>query len=74
MVDNIQSFENRSSSFHSYKIDNFPQLSFENTLINFVADHKQLGLTFSNNGHWHKYIRSIITSAAKAVGIMRKLK
>ena len=56
------------------KIDDFPQLYFENTLINFVADHKHLGLTLSNNGQWHKHIENIITNAAKVIGIMRKLK
>ena len=33
-----------------------------------------MGLTLSNNGQWHKHIENIITSAAKVVGIMRKLK
>ena len=33
-----------------------------------------LGLTFSSNGKWHKHIENILNSAAKVVGIMRKLK
>ena len=36
--------------------------------------HKHLGMTLSNNGQWHSHIDNILTSAAKIVGIMRKLK
>lgn len=51
-----------------------PNLIFENTLIQFVDTHKHLGLTFSNNGQWHCHIDNIAKSAAKIIGIMRKLK
>ena len=36
--------------------------------------HKHLGVTLSNNEQWHSHIDNILTSAAKVVGIMRKLK
>ena len=56
------------------KIEHFPNLIFNDTQIKFVEDHKHLGLTFSSNGKWHKHIGNILNSAAKVVGIMRKLK
>ena len=52
----------------------FPNLIFNNTLIQFVNDHKHLGLTLSNTGNWHRHIENILASAAKVIGIMRKLK
>ena len=54
--------------------EHFPNLIFNDTQIKFVEDHKHLGLTFSSNGKWHKHIDNILNSAAKVVGIMRKLK
>ena len=39
-----------------------------------MYDHKHLGLTLSNTGNWHKHIENILASAAKVIGIMRKLK
>ena len=54
--------------------EHFPNLIFNDTQIKFVEDHKHLGLTFSSNGKWHKHIDNILNSAAKVVGIIRKLK
>ena len=54
--------------------EHFPNLIFNDTQIKFVEYHKHLGLTFSSNGKWHKHIDDILNSAAKVVGIMRKLK
>ena len=56
------------------KNEHFPNLIFNDTQIKFVEDHKHLGLTFSSNGKWHKHMGNILNSAAKVVGIMRKLK
>ena len=57
------------------QIERFPNLIFNNIPIQFVEAHKHLGMTLSNNGQWHSHIDNIIlTSAAKIVGIMRKLK
>ena len=53
---------------------NFPNLIFNNTLIQFVNEHKHLGLTLSHNGKWNKHIENILASAAKVIAIMRKLK
>ena len=73
VVDNIQSFKTEAV-LYTLKKYNYPKLYFENTLIIFVADHKHLGVTLSNNGQWHKHIANIIINAAKVIGIMRKLK
>ena len=55
-------------------IEAFPQLIFDNTIIQFVEDHKHLGITFSSNCQWHIRIENIANSAAKIQGTMRKLK
>ncbi|MCG8048754.1 MAG: endonuclease/exonuclease/phosphatase family protein [Candidatus Thiodiazotropha taylori] len=54
--------------------EQFPDIIFDGTPIKFVPEHKHLGLTLSCNGQWKKHIENIISSAAKVVGIMRKLK
>ena len=54
--------------------ENFPNLIFDGTQIQLVDDHKHLGLTLSKDGKWHSHIENIINSAAKVIGIMRKLK
>ena len=42
--------------------------------MKFVKDHKHLGITLSDNMKWNKHIESILSSASKIIGIMRKLK
>ena len=54
--------------------ENLPNLIFDGTQLQFVDDHKHLGLTLSKNGKWHSHIENILNSAAKVIGIMRKLK
>ena len=56
------------------QFENFPNLIFNGTQIQFVDDHKHLRLTLSKNGKWHSHIDKILNSAAKVIGIMRKLK
>ena len=56
------------------QIFNLPQIFFDGILINFVTDHKHLGLTLNNKGKWSKHIENIVASASKILGIMRKLK
>ena len=51
----------------------FPNLMFEDVLVNFVESHKQLGLTLSSNAKWHAHIE-IITCVSKLLGIMRAVK
>ena len=40
----------------------------------FVNHHKHLGITFSRDGKWHEHINTILSSASKILGMMRKLK
>ena len=40
-------------------IEALPQLIFDDTIINFVDDHKHLGITFSSNGQWHTHIKNL---------------
>ena len=54
-------------------IEALPQLIFDNTVINFVDDHKHLGITFSSHGQWHTHIENITIAATKILGIMRML-
>ena len=42
--------------------------------MKFVKDHKYLVLTLSYNMKWDKHIETILKSASKVIGIMRKLK
>ena len=55
-------------------IEHFPLLNFNNTAINFVENHKHLGVTLSCNGQWKTHIENILNAAYKILGIMRKLK
>ena len=52
----------------------YPILLFDNVTVKFVSQHKHLGLTFSENMKWKCHIDSILTSASRMIGIMRKLK
>jgi hypothetical protein len=60
--------------FSLRKGDSLPNLIFENTQVNFVQDHKHLGVTLSTNGQWTTHIDNILTSASKTLGIMKKMK
>ena len=55
-------------------LDFLPILNFNDSIINFVESHKHLGLTLTFNGQWHTHIETILCSAYKVLGIMRKLK
>ena len=52
----------------------YPILLFDNVTVKFVSQHKHLGLTFSENMKWKCHIDSILNSASRMIGIMRKLK
>ena len=47
---------------------------FENTQIEFVENHKHLGLTLTNTGKWNCHIDNIAKTSSKILGIMRQLK
>ena len=51
-----------------------PTLIFDGVNIKFVSQHKHLGLTLSENMKWKAHIDSVLTSASRMIGIMRKLK
>ena len=51
-----------------------PVFHFENTRIEIVKEHKHLGLTFQSNGKWTEHINSLIKSASKLIGMLRKIK
>ena len=51
-----------------------PRLMFDGVYINFVDQHKHLGVTLTENGKWHNHIENILASASKVIGVMRKLK
>ena len=55
-------------------LDFLPLLNFNNTIINFVETQKHLGITITYNGKWHTHIETILSSAYKMLGVMRKLK
>ena len=47
---------------------------FDDVNIKFVSQHKHLGLTLSEYMKWKAHIDSILTSASRMIGFMRKLK
>ena len=51
-----------------------PSLIFNNTILDFVDNHKHLGLTLSSDDKWHAHIDDILTSASGTLGILRSLK
>ena len=55
-------------------LDFLPILNFNDSIINFVESHKHFGITLTFNGQWHTHIETILCSAYKVLGIMRKLK
>ena len=59
-------------SYINYEL--FPNIVFDGVSVKFVKDHKHLGLTLSNNMKWDKHMETILKSASKVIGIMRKLK
>ena len=60
--------------FSLSKSQNRPNLTFAETHLSFVKDHKHLGITLSEDGSWHKHIDNITKSASQILGSMRMLK
>ena len=54
--------------------ETIPKLIFDGVSINFVDQHKHLGVTLTENGEWQNHIENIMTSTSKVIGVMRKLK
>ena len=51
--------------------ENFQNLLFDDTQIQFIGNHRHFGLTCSKNGMWHSHTDSILSIAAQIIGIMR---
>ena len=49
-------------------------LLFNKFSVNLVDHRKHLGVTLSHDTKWHEHINSILSSAAKKLGMMRILK
>jgi len=49
-------------------------ITFDNTTVNFIDNHKHLGLTLSSDASWHSQISEIRTQAMKILGSMKALK
>ena len=60
--------------FRYLQDQDYPILLFDNVTVKFVSEHKHLSLIFSENMKWKCHIDSILTSASRMIGIMRKLK
>jgi len=59
--------------FTPHRFENNPNLLFDGVQVNFVDNHKHLGLSFSKDGKWHHHINSVITSASRVLGMLRKI-
>lgn len=51
-----------------------PYLTFNNIQLDYVKNHKHLGVTLSDDGTWHAHISNIASSASKVLGTMKLLK
>ena len=47
---------------------------FDGKLIPLTSDHKQLGITFSEEAKWNKHVENLIKSVSKHICVLRKLK
>ena len=74
VVNKLKPTKNRGVSFTSKLPEQLPNITFDGIPINDVTEHKDLGLTLSNNGQWHSHIDNIISSAPKYLGIMHNHK
>jgi hypothetical protein len=51
-----------------------PNLMFQQCQIEYVSIHKHLGIMFSEDFSWSFYINSLVNSAYKKFGLLKKLK
>ena len=51
-----------------------PQILFNNEDVEFVVNHKHLGVTFSSNCKWHFHIQNILKSTSGQLSMLRKFK
>ena len=50
-----------------------PQILFNNEDVEFVENHKHLGVTFSSNCKWHCHIQNILKNTSGKLSMLRKL-
>ena len=60
--------------FALMKPETIPRLIFDSVYIDFVDQHKHLGVTLTDNGKFQNHKDNILASASKVIGVMRKLK
>ena len=51
-----------------------PKLFFNGDRLEFVPVHRHLGLLISENLSWTNFIDSVVNSAFKKLGLLKKLK
>ena len=54
--------------FTTFYLQNKPILTFDDTVLTFVENHKHLDLTLSSDCKWHVHIENILSSASKMLG------
>ena len=60
--------------FSTKKNVDLPSLEFQNCSLDFVSTQKHLGIIISNDFSWSAYIDSLLASANKKLGLLKKLK
>ena len=51
-----------------------PNLIFDGVPIQFVSNHRHLGITLNEKSKWYDHIEKVLSSVSKVLGVMRKLK
>ena len=61
--------------FFSFKnVEKFPNLLFDDCTLEYVSQHKHLGVLLSSNLSWSNHIDIIVKKAYKKLGLLKKLK
>ena len=50
------------------------EIKFQDEAVEFVSNHKHLGITFDNDGKFHSHIGNIVKSVSTRLCVLRKLK